>query len=443
MNSIARGSFANALWQWTRNFQTKPPQPTLLQLFPVLQESMDDGSLRDEHATIIRSLPSTAGSTFIDGGPGSGKSTLCTAICREILKKGGRIAWITPSNALVQDAYNRLSKAIPDKTIRRVMPWEAELHALTTLPRQLASFEVDFVLVIVDEASRLTEAQSVISLTKCPRARVIKNNQAKIQHIDIRYKWIIDRTDKSNFRLAQVGTEEMTTDDLINASQYGSLKDSNPPVLDDSTTPEHEDPPSNNTDNCRPAQGAHQRWNAATLPRDSSLLDAVSPAALQGCIPLALTRPHCSDISLVVVSDAYSEELRDGSDQNKIAFWCSSGSSQDAKRIGAVLRLGIKEMWPPSDDPDAPLKKSLFNEFLVGQGAWNSLTCGTNTSPSSQPARVPVVDVFADVASNVTDACFVNILHSDRESVRKYFSNSAWAWALTSPRPLAAVVNHT
>ncbi|KAL6413747.1 hypothetical protein AUP68_03274 [Ilyonectria robusta] len=68
-------------------------------------------------------------------------SLLCTASRGEIPKKSGRIAWITPSNALVQDAGNRLLGAISVDMIRRVMPWEAEPRALTTVPRELTSFD--------------------------------------------------------------------------------------------------------------------------------------------------------------------------------------------------------------------------------------------------------------------------------------------------------------
>ncbi|KAH6971351.1 hypothetical protein EDB80DRAFT_875017 [Ilyonectria destructans] len=116
-----------------------------------------------------------------------------------------------------------------------------------------------------------------------------------------------------------------------------TLKDSNPPAPDDSTTPEHEVPPANNTDNRKPAQRAHQHWNAATLLRDSSLLDAVSHAALRGCISLALTRPRRSDTSLVVASDTYFEELGDCSEHHLVHQFGRAGRNLDGEIADTVL----------------------------------------------------------------------------------------------------------
>ncbi|KAH6990660.1 hypothetical protein BKA56DRAFT_726782 [Ilyonectria sp. MPI-CAGE-AT-0026] len=298
-------------------------------------------------------------------------SLLCTASRGEILKKGGRIAWITPSNALVQDACNRLSGAISVDMIRRVMPWEAELRALTTVPRKLISFDPEIGRASGSEKQLIAHVNTFnTSQHKSHTASPILipsalNNLAK----DLAEG---DRTEWSDYLRGQDELKSAPDEYAANfASEY-------PTSAAISLVPD--------------------------THRTVSLLEVeMLRKHTDGLLTQAFTM---LDISLVVASDTYSKESGDPSNQNKIAFWCSSGSSQDAKRIGAVLRLGIKEMWPPSDDPDAPLKKSLFNEFLVGQGAWNSLTYGTNTSPSSQPARVPVLDVFADVASNCPQIFF-------------------------------------
>jgi hypothetical protein len=39
-------------------------------------------------------------------------------------------------------------------------------------------------------------------------------NAARTRHIDIKYKWIIDKTSKGIFDIQQVGTAEMTADGL-------------------------------------------------------------------------------------------------------------------------------------------------------------------------------------------------------------------------------------
>lgn len=134
MNAVPKTSRAAAFWKHTLDFQARPPPMNLLATFPTLQSAFENGEFRGEHATVMENLQDSNGYTFVDGGPGSGKSTFGVTICKAIMDGKKKIAWIAPSNALVRDACERLKKNNPDKTVRRMLPWAAEMGNLTTIP---------------------------------------------------------------------------------------------------------------------------------------------------------------------------------------------------------------------------------------------------------------------------------------------------------------------
>ncbi|KAH6977327.1 hypothetical protein BKA56DRAFT_674146 [Ilyonectria sp. MPI-CAGE-AT-0026] len=133
INRLPMASLAARFWHHSLDFRGDAPSLNLLSAFPTLQTALDKGEFLDGHATVVEDLRDMGGYIFINGVPGAGKSTLGVAICKAIMESG-KIAWIAPSNALVQDACERLAKAAPGKTVRRMLPWGAELGNLTTIP---------------------------------------------------------------------------------------------------------------------------------------------------------------------------------------------------------------------------------------------------------------------------------------------------------------------
>jgi hypothetical protein len=67
---------------------------------------------------------------------------------------------------------------------------------------------------------KMPQPKPLVLFTDSQNARLAvlnKNNTARTRHIDIRYKWIINRTNDGFFQLHQVGTDEMTADGLTKA----------------------------------------------------------------------------------------------------------------------------------------------------------------------------------------------------------------------------------
>jgi hypothetical protein len=59
---------------------------------------------------------------FINGGPGSWKSTLAIEMVTSILRTKGKVAWLAPSNALVDDAVKRMKRRTPEAVVYRALP---------------------------------------------------------------------------------------------------------------------------------------------------------------------------------------------------------------------------------------------------------------------------------------------------------------------------------
>ncbi|KAL6411469.1 MFS monocarboxylate transporter [Ilyonectria robusta] len=133
MNRLPKTSMAARFWHHSLDFQGDAPSLNLLSAFPTLQTALDIGEFLGEHADVVKDFRGMGGYIFVDGVPGAGKSTLGVTVCKAIMESG-KIAWIAPSNASVQDACERLAKATPEKTVRRMLPWAAELGNLTTTP---------------------------------------------------------------------------------------------------------------------------------------------------------------------------------------------------------------------------------------------------------------------------------------------------------------------
>ncbi|RYP62496.1 hypothetical protein DL769_007275 [Monosporascus sp. CRB-8-3] len=109
-----------------------PPSPGYVNLFPELQAALDAGTFRPGHAQALTDLNDIGGYVFLTGGPGSGKSTFAIQICRALMSRGRQVVCLAPSNALVNDPIQKLSSIAPSKKIRCMLPWEEEMHNLTS-----------------------------------------------------------------------------------------------------------------------------------------------------------------------------------------------------------------------------------------------------------------------------------------------------------------------
>ncbi|KAF7547405.1 hypothetical protein G7Z17_g7737 [Cylindrodendrum hubeiense] len=138
MSAVPKTSRAAAYWKYTLDFQAQFPSMGFLKTFPCLEEALDAGVFGEEHSRVLANLRDVAGYAFVNGGPGSGKSSFGAKICDLILASSPkrRIAWISPSDDLVDNACNRLTAANPNATVRRILPWKAEYKNLTDLPPQ-------------------------------------------------------------------------------------------------------------------------------------------------------------------------------------------------------------------------------------------------------------------------------------------------------------------
>ncbi|KAF7561581.1 hypothetical protein G7046_g2535 [Stylonectria norvegica] len=173
MHDVPKSSSAKALWDFTLDFQKVPAKRDYLQLFPQIQVDLDEGAYKGEHEVAMRNLHDVAGHAFGHRGPGSSKSTLGTTICQSIMKTEHRIAWITPSNGIVQDAYDRLVEANPAKRTGRMLPWTAELNSLLTLPREAP-------VVPVSKAGSASDQEMATHVNKAVKSRFDTTMPSKI-----------------------------------------------------------------------------------------------------------------------------------------------------------------------------------------------------------------------------------------------------------------------
>ncbi|KAI5467348.1 hypothetical protein BGZ63DRAFT_419061 [Mariannaea sp. PMI_226] len=136
--TVRRDSRASTLMEWLLDFQTKPPAVGFTNLFPQLRQDIEAGLITGEHATVLEGMQDVNGYAFLNGGPGSGKSKLGGDICRAVMARDDKVVWIAPSNALVQDACERLAMANPGKIVKRMLPWKREFDFLTTIAQEPA-----------------------------------------------------------------------------------------------------------------------------------------------------------------------------------------------------------------------------------------------------------------------------------------------------------------
>ncbi|KPM43648.1 hypothetical protein AK830_g2907 [Neonectria ditissima] len=199
MNAPPKGSRAQRLWDYILDFQHTPKPSNFLHMFPELAQALASGGFRGgEHTAVMAALPDVGGYAFVQGGPGSGKSTLGATICHSLRAEMTQSSRATSSMSqfakhltLPQDATTSLPShgtrpLVTDTTdyianlvgqhdaARKLLVRAVETcHVICATPVAFAQMinhvpDLEISLVVVDEAGRMTEASSLVSVSKCP-----------------------------------------------------------------------------------------------------------------------------------------------------------------------------------------------------------------------------------------------------------------------------------
>ncbi|KAM5378671.1 hypothetical protein ACJZ2D_004470 [Fusarium nematophilum] len=171
-------------------------------------------------------------------------------------------------------------------------------------------------------------------------------------------------------------------------------------------------------------------WEAVHIPHGSDDLRGVY---VKDRIALGLTRPHSGPFTNFFPFAYNDYKTAKVHSENTLTLHFPADEFSESQRVGAVNLLSNDHVLPPlmATDPLVKLKKSAFNELLVGQGLWKTL----NTIAVDPPATLPTLNLLRAVSPEIREACLALIAHDDRERFRRYFSKLYLGFGLVSSPP--------
>jgi hypothetical protein len=139
INNTGPNSQCRSKADYLRAFDSSlAPKTDFLAKFPIVKRDIASGIWSTEQTEFIRKLSNSNGIEFLQGVPGSGKSTTAQKLSHCLAKSERRVAYLLPANTRVDDAHKRLSALMPDMVVKRAHTWKGSHSAVMSGPSNTA-----------------------------------------------------------------------------------------------------------------------------------------------------------------------------------------------------------------------------------------------------------------------------------------------------------------